>query len=188
MLLVVPHHATALTGRRFFILLYLSRMSEKEHRGRLISMYQLMINFGIVIAFISDTLLAPTESWRLMLGIISIPAFLLIIAVAKLPDSPRWLASKGFTTEAQKVLNVLRGNKEKAHEELQDITDSLKVKQAGFSLFRANKNVRRVVFLGMFLYFIQQFTGHNIHYVLCSKKSSVLLVLKAIQTKCLLLS
>ncbi len=142
--------------------LYLSEMSEKEHRGRLISMYQLMINFGIVIAFISDTLLAPTESWRLMLGIISIPAFLLIIAVAKLPDSPRWLASKGFTTEAQKVLNVLRGNKEKAHEELQDITDSLKVKQAGFSLFKANKNVRRVVFLGMFLQFMQQFTGQNI--------------------------
>lgn len=88
-------------------------MSEKEHRGRLISMYQLMINFGIVIAFISDTLLAPTESWRLMLGIISIPAFLLIIAVAKLPDSPRWLASKGFTTEAQKYLTFFVVTKKK---------------------------------------------------------------------------
>ena len=168
--------------------LYLSEMSEKEHRGRLISMYQLMINFGIVIAFISDTLLAPTESWRLMLGIISIPAFLLIIAVAKLPDSPRWLASKGFTTEAQKVLNVLRGNKEKAHEELQDITDSLKVKQAGFSLFRANKKCSSCCFPWYVLTVHATIHWSEHHHVLCSKKSSVLLVLKATQTKCSLLS
>lgn len=142
--------------------LYLSEMSEKEHRGRLISMYQLMINFGIVIAFISDTVIAPTESWRLMLGIISIPAFLLVLAVSRLPDSPRWLASKGFTKEALFVLHALRGDKSKAQTELDDINDSLKVKQAGFSLFKVNKNVRRVVFLGMFLQFMQQFTGQNI--------------------------
>lgn len=142
--------------------LYLSEMSEKEHRGRLISMYQLMINFGIVIAFISDTALSATGSWRMMLGIISIPAFFLVLAVAKLPDSPRWLASKGFTKEAQTVLHLLRGDAKKAQTELNDITDSLKVKQAGFSLFTANKNVRRAVFLGMFLQFMQQFTGQNI--------------------------
>lgn len=142
--------------------LYLSEMSEKEHRGRLISMYQLMVNFGIVIAFISDTALSANGDWRTMLGIISIPAFLLVLAVAKLPDSPRWLASKGYTEEALTVLNLLRGNPDKAKEELTDITDSLKVKQAGFSLFTANKNVRRAVFLGMFLQFMQQFTGQNI--------------------------
>ena len=142
--------------------LYLSEMSEKEHRGRLISMYQLMINFGIVIAFISDTVLSSTGSWRMMLGIISIPAFLLVFAVAKLPDSPRWLASKGFTDEAMRVLNLLRGDAQRAKTELTDITDSLKLKQAGFSLFKANKNVRRVVFLGMLLQFMQQFTGQNI--------------------------
>lgn len=142
--------------------LYLSEMSEKEHRGRLISMYQLMINFGIVIAFISDTALASTGSWRLMLGIISIPAFLLVLAVSRLPDSPRWLASKGFTKQAKLVLNMLRGDEAKAAAELNDINENLKIKQAGFSLFKANKNVRRAVFLGMLLQFMQQFTGQNI--------------------------
>ncbi len=142
--------------------LYLSEMSEKEHRGRLISMYQLMINFGIVIAFISDTLLSSTGSWRLMLGIISIPAFLLVIAVSRLPDSPRWLASKGYIKQAKLVLNLLRGDEAKAAAELNDINDNLKIKQAGFSLFKANKNVRRAVFLGMLLQFMQQFTGQNI--------------------------
>ncbi len=142
--------------------LYLSEMSEKEHRGRLISMYQLMINFGIVIAFISDTLLSSTGSWRLMLGIISIPAFLLVIAVSRLPDSPRWLASKGYTKQAKLVLNLLRGDEAKAAAELNDINDNLKIKQAGFSLFKVNKNVRRAVFLGMLLQFMQQFTGQNI--------------------------
>ena len=142
--------------------LYLAEMSDKDARGSIISGYQLMVTVGILVAFLSDTYFSYTGDWRAMLMVIAIPAVALILCVLALPESPRWLASKGFTTEAQKVLNVLRGNKEKAHEELQDITDSLKVKQAGFSLFKANKNVRRVVFLGMFLQFMQQFTGQNI--------------------------
>ena len=142
--------------------LYLSEMSEKEHRGRLISMYQLMINFGIVIAFISDTVLSGTGSWRLMLGVISIPAFVLVIAVTRLPDSPRWLAAKGFIKEAEDILHRLRGDAKKAQSELKEINESLKVKQEGFGLFKANRNVRRVVFLGMLLQVMQQFTGMNI--------------------------
>lgn len=142
--------------------LYLSEMSEKEHRGRLISMYQLMVDFGVVIAFVSDTVLSSTGNWRLMLGIISIPAFLLVFTIAKLPDSPRWLASKGFTEQALSVLKLLRGDTNKAKKEFTEIIDNLKIKQEGFSLFKANKNVRRAVFLGMFLQFMQQFTGQNI--------------------------
>lgn len=142
--------------------LYLSEMSEKETRGRLISMYQLMINFGIVLAFLSDTALSYSGDWRMMLGIISVPAFILVIALFGLPDSPRWLASKGRIEEAGTVLELLRGNIDKAKVELHEITDSLKFKQEGWGLFKVNKNVRRAVFLGMILQAMQQFTGMNI--------------------------
>ncbi len=142
--------------------LYLSEMSEKETRGRLISMYQLMINFGIVLAFLSDTALSYSGDWRMMLGVISIPAFVLIFALFGLPDSPRWLASKGRVEEAAGVLELLRGNIEKARHELAEITESLKFKQEGWGLFKVNKNVRRAVFLGMLLQAMQQFTGMNI--------------------------
>ena len=69
--------------------LYLSEMSEKENRGKLISMYQMMVTIGILTAFISDTIFSYGGHWRMMLGVISVPAVLLMIAVFGLPDSPR---------------------------------------------------------------------------------------------------
>lgn len=142
--------------------LYLSEMSEKESRGKLISMYQMMVTIGILIAFISDTALSYGGHWRLMLGVISIPAILLMAAVFGLPDSPRWLASKGKFTKAKEILLMLNADESKADEELNDIHESLKVKQEGWGLFKANKNVRRAVYLGMLLQAMQQFTGMNI--------------------------
>lgn len=56
----------------------------------------------------------------------------------------------------------MHADKEVAESELSDIQETLKVKQAGWSLFKANKNVRRAVFLGVLLQFMQQFTGLNI--------------------------
>ena len=142
--------------------LYLSEMSDKESRGKLISMYQMMVTIGILIAFISDTALSYGGHWRLMLGVISLPAILLMAAVFGLPDSPRWLASKGKFTKAKEILLVLNADESKAEEELSDINERLKVKQEGWGLFKANKNVRRAVYLGMLLQAMQQFTGINI--------------------------
>jgi len=55
--------------------LYLSEMSEKEDRGKLISMYQMMVTIGILVAFISDTIFSYGGHWRFMLGVLSISAF-----------------------------------------------------------------------------------------------------------------
>ena len=142
--------------------LYLSEMSEKEDRGKLISMYQMMVTIGILVAFISDTIFSYGGHWRLMLGVISIPALLLMISVFGLPDSPRWLASKGMISKAKDILRMLSTTDEKADNELSEINESLKVKQEGWGLFKANKNVRRAVYLGMLLQAMQQFTGMNV--------------------------
>ena len=137
-------------------------MSEKENRGKLISMYQLMVTIGIMSAFISDTIFSYSENWRMMFGVITIPALLLISVVFGLPDSPRWLASKGKISKAKDILYSLSINDEKADNELSEINESLKIKQEGWNLFKSNKNVRRAVFLGMLLQIMQQFTGINI--------------------------
>ena len=79
-----------------------------------------------------------------------------------LPNSPRWLAEKGRHIEAEEVLRMLRDTSEKAREELNEIRESLKLKQGGWALFKINRNVRRAVFLGMLLQAMQQFTGMNI--------------------------
>lgn len=142
--------------------LYLSEMATEDVRGKMISLYQLMITFGIVLAFLSDTAFSYSGNWRAMLGVLAIPAVILFLMVIFLPNSPRWLAAKGLHVEAEEVLRMLRDTSEKARQELNEIRESLSMKQGGFTLFRRNKNVRRAVFLGMLLQGMQQFTGMNI--------------------------
>lgn len=95
----------------------------------MISMYQLMVTLGIVLAFLSDTYFSYSGNWRAMLGVLALPAILLIVLVIFLPNSPRWLAQKGRHVEAEEVLRMLRDTSEKAREELNEIRESLKLKQ-----------------------------------------------------------
>lgn len=128
----------------------------------MISMYQLMITIGILGAYLSDTAFSYTGAWRWMLGVIIIPAILLLIGVFFLPDSPRWFAAKRRFVDAERVLLRLRDTSAEAKRELDEIRESLQVKQSGWALFKENSNFRRAVFLGVLLQVMQQFTGMNV--------------------------
>ncbi len=56
----------------------------------------------------------------------------------------------------------LRDTSAEAKRELDEIRESLKVKQSGWALFKENSNFRRAVFLGVLLQIMQQFTGMNV--------------------------
>jgi len=142
--------------------IYLSEIAPEKIRGSMISMYQLMITIGILAAYLSDTGFSYSGAWRWMLGVITIPALLLLIGVFFLPDSPRWLAARGNNDKARRVLERLRDTSEQAKKELDEIRESLKVKQSGWALFTNNKNFRRAVYLGILLQVMQQFTGMNV--------------------------
>ncbi len=150
--------------------LYLSEIAPSGIRGALISMYQLMITIGIVIAFMSDTFFssyfkyhgAVGGHWRIMLGIIVIPAIIMFAGVFFLPKSPRWLILKGKKKDAHRVLKRIRNTEEEAALELEEIESSLEEKQAGWQLFKKNRYFRKAVFLGIGLQIIQQLTGINV--------------------------
>ncbi|PHI28214.1 Galactose transporter [Budvicia aquatica] len=142
--------------------LYLSEIAPERIRGSMISLYQLMITIGILAAFLSDTAFSASGNWRWMLGIITFPALILFFGVLTLPESPRWLAMKGHTVNAEKVLILLRSNDAEAKRELNEIRESIKEKQKGWQLFRGNHNFRRSVYLGVLLQFMQQFTGMTV--------------------------
>lgn len=150
--------------------LYLSEISPQKVRGSLISMYQLMITIGIVLAFLSNTWLASYATfngvtgghWRLMLGIIAIPAALMFVGVLFLPESPRWLFLKGFKDRAVAVFAGMHLDEAEIAAEVKEIEDNLKVKQNGFEMLKTNPNFRRVVGLGIGLQLIQQLTGINV--------------------------
>ncbi len=138
------------------------RKLPRKIRGSMISMYQLMITIGILGAYLSDTAFSYSGAWRWMLGVIIIPAILLLIGVIFLPDSPRWFAAKRRFVDAERVLMRLRDTSAEAKRELDEIRESLKIKQSGWELFKENSNFRRAVFLGILLQVMQQFTGMNV--------------------------
>ncbi|MEI8312257.1 MAG: sugar porter family MFS transporter, partial [Verrucomicrobiota bacterium] len=150
--------------------LYLSEVSPQSVRGSMISMYQLMITIGIVMAFLSNTWLATYATfdgitgghWRLMLGIIAIPAAVMFAGVFMLPESPRWLFLKGFREHAVNVFKQMHLDDAEIAAEVREIEDSMKVKQNGFQLFMQNSNFRRAIGLGIGLQIIQQLTGINV--------------------------
>jgi SP family galactose:H+ symporter-like MFS transporter len=150
--------------------LYLSEISPQAVRGGMISMYQLMITIGIVLAFASDTWLASYATiggvtgghWRVMLGVIAIPAAVMFLGVLFLPESPRWLCLKGLQSRAEDVFRGMHLDEAEVAAEIQAIEDSLKVKQGGLELLMENANFRRAVALGVGLQIIQQLTGINV--------------------------
>ena len=150
--------------------LYLSEVSPSQVRGAMISLYQLMITIGILLAFLSDTYFASYASmagivgghWRIMLGIIALPAAFMFAGVLCLPRSPRWLMLRGRREEALHVLRMLRSSEEEVQAELREIEKSLEIKQSGVALFLRSKYFRRAVYLGIGLQIIQQLTGINV--------------------------
>ena len=93
--------------------LYISEISPPESRGRLAGMFQFNIVFGILVAFVSNSLLASSgeNSWRWMLGIMAVPSIIYTIACFAIPESPRWLLSrKGDRAGGIAVLKLITPN------------------------------------------------------------------------------
>jgi SP family galactose:H+ symporter-like MFS transporter len=142
--------------------LYLAEVAPEDTRGAMISLYQLMITIGILVAFLSDTAFSYSGNWRWMLGVIAIPGVLFLLSLFMLPESPRWLIMRNRKDEALAVLQRLRNSAQVVAREAADIEEQLRTPQHGWRLFLENRNFRRSVALGIMLQLVQQFTGMNV--------------------------
>jgi sugar porter (SP) family MFS transporter len=91
--------------------LYISEIAPPRYRGRLAGMFQFNIVFGILVAFLSNALLAGVgdNAWRWMLGVAAIPSALYTVLCFGLPESPRWLlAHKQDLAAGRHVLRLIR--------------------------------------------------------------------------------
>jgi len=73
--------------------MFIAEIAPPEYRGRLTGMFQFNIVFGILVAFLSNSLLGGLgeHAWRWMLGVEAFPALLFAVFCIGLPESPRWL-------------------------------------------------------------------------------------------------
>ena len=91
----------------------LSEFIPGKHRGRFIVLLESFWAYGWLIAALVAFLLIPAHGWRIAFFIGAIPAFYIWIVRRKLPESPRWLESKGRTAEAEAVMCSLERESER---------------------------------------------------------------------------
>lgn len=139
--------------------LYLAEISPYDIRGMLVSLNQLAITVGIVLAYVVDYIFANSGDWRWMLGFGVIPAAILLIGTIFLPESPRWMVLRGWNHKAREILQTIRNNDDVSHE-LADIELSLG-KEKGTWRMLLSKCLRPIVWVALGLGFFQQITGIN---------------------------
>ena len=91
--------------------LYIAEIAPASYRGRLVGVQQFNIVLGILIAFLSNYLIARLNlgatEWRWMLGIQAVPSLVFFVFLFPTPESPRWLVGQARVAEARAVLTRL---------------------------------------------------------------------------------
>jgi len=141
--------------------LYIAEVSPASIRGRMVSINQLTIVSGILLAYFSNYMLADLENnWRWMFTSGSIPAVLFFVCVFFVPESPRWLISKGKVDKANGVLNKIMGA-EKAKVQLQAIQLGIQTEVKGKLPDLLKPGITFIVLLGITMAVFQQISGAN---------------------------
>ncbi len=142
---------------------FISEIAPQEKRGRLVATYQFNIVFGILIAFVSNALLAKyisNDAWRWMIGIEALPAIIYTVMMFAIPESPRWLITAKNNIEAAKqVFRSLYDNEGDIEKQVNLIVNSQKSTDDAESIF--SKKYGIPLSLAFFIAFFNQFSGIN---------------------------
>src|SRR5579863_5407591 len=146
--------------------MYISEIAPPQHRGRLAGMFQFNIVFGILIAFVSNALLAGIgeNAWRWMLGVAAFPSLLYALFCLGLPESPRWLLSrKGDRAAALHVLRQVEPGRSEAEitADADEISAASASEQAASSGHFWSTRLRKPILLAFLIAFFNQLSGIN---------------------------
>lgn len=148
--------------------MYIAEISPARIRGRMVSVNQFAIVFGMLLVYFVNYFIAKhgdqawnTEAgWRWMFGSESLPAILFLFLMLLVPGSPRWLTKKGRKDKALAILARVDGT-EYAREEMVSIEETISHESGSLSqLF--HPGMKLVLVIGVTLAVLQQVTGINV--------------------------
>jgi sugar porter (SP) family MFS transporter len=158
--------------------MYIAEIAPAHVRGKLVSVNQLTIVIGILLAQFVNWLIAkpvPVAAsaldilnswngqvgWRWMFGVTAIPSALFVLGMFVVPESPRWLARNGQSGKAKLVLQKL-GGEVYANQALTEIEATLSTTSEGGLTQLFDRKLLGVIFLGVTLAVFQQWCGINV--------------------------
>jgi SP family arabinose:H+ symporter-like MFS transporter len=142
---------------------YIAELAPARIRGRLVGMFQINIVIGILLAYLSNFIIARqglgASEWRWQFGVAMLPAILFLVMLFGIPQSPRWLVTKGRVEEARQVLQKM--GVDDPETELQEIVSSIHLEslQKDEPLF--SRKYRYPIFLAITIGMFNQLSGIN---------------------------
>ena len=143
--------------------LYIAEIAPAAKRGGLVSLFQFAITIGILLSYICGYIFADVANgWRLMFLAGIVPAIILLAGLFFVPETPRWLLSKGRDAEALAVLNSVEED-ENVQKSFDEIKNALTREQSSKGTWAMvfSKKYRTPLILGFGIFVIQQFSGIN---------------------------
>ena len=159
--------------------IYISEVSPAKIRGTLVSLYQLAVTVGFLLAYLMnwmiDSNIDPsisgdvtlwqkimhTEAWRGMLGSETVPALLFFFIIFFIPESPKWLIVNGKINKASLVLSKIYATDEEVKEEINVTNASLKGETKGKWSDLLKPGILLAVITGSAIAILGQFMGVN---------------------------
>lgn len=143
--------------------LFIAEISPARFRGRLVGLFQFNIVFGILVAFLSNALIAGVgeHAWRWMLGVEAIPALAFALLCLGLPESPRWLILHGRREEGTSVFH--RVDPQLGDDEVEARADRIESGGTGAAEKRRfwTRRLRIPILLAFLVAFFNQLSGIN---------------------------
>jgi len=160
--------------------LYISEISVARYRGTLVTLYQLAITIGFVVAYLVNYTINEytsgaegklesvgwwwkimiAENWRGMLGAETFPALLFFVTLFFIPESPRWLVLKAKEDKARNIFTKIYGTKD-ANSQITDLNNLvLSEKETNWKILLL-PGFRIALFIGVSLAILGQFMGVN---------------------------
>ncbi|EWH10709.1 glutamate synthase, NADH/NADPH, small subunit 2 [Catenovulum agarivorans DS-2] len=160
--------------------MYIGEIAPAKQRGRLVSLNQILIVTGVVfaqlfnylvltsgsaISWLPDSFVVKSNEWRWMLGFEIVPAFIWLVLISFIPESPRWLIAKDKLAEAKRVLAKIHPD-EDVDAELNKLKLSIQTEIRQPSLWTrlltlTAKKYRLIMLIGITFACVQPLTGIN---------------------------
>ncbi|MGM9828494.1 MAG: sugar porter family MFS transporter [Muribaculaceae bacterium] len=158
--------------------LYISEISVAQHRGLLVSLYQLAVTIGVVGAYIMNNYLLlysqsepelsgvlntvfVSEVWRGMLGMGFLPSFVFLVAVLFIPESPRWLITRDKLSSAEAIFSRIYTDPAEIQRQIAATREVCDTKESSEIKLLFQPGIFTALIIGVAIAILGQFMGVN---------------------------